>query len=44
MMMVVIFAMLFVLVALGSVVTLMIRSHRREFHHGWSGAGIKHTK
>jgi hypothetical protein len=39
--MVVVFAMLFVLVALGSVVTLMIRSHRHEFHHGPFSAGNK---
>jgi len=44
MMMVVVFAVFVVLVALGTVVTLMIRSHRREFHHGWQSAGMKHTK
>ncbi|MBB5315881.1 MFS-type transporter involved in bile tolerance (Atg22 family) [Edaphobacter lichenicola] len=32
MMMVVIFAMVFVLLALGLVITLMVRSHGREFH------------
>ena len=44
MMMVVVFAVLFVLLALGSVVTLMIRSHGREFHDGWQGGGIKQAE
>ncbi|MBB5338736.1 hypothetical protein HDF12_002380 [Edaphobacter lichenicola] len=39
MMMVVIFAMVFVLLALGLVITLMIRSHGRQFHRGSLKAG-----
>ena len=39
MMMVVIFAMLFVTLALGTVFTLMVRSHRRGLHHGSLNAG-----
>ncbi|WP_256369974.1 hypothetical protein [Granulicella sp. S190] len=44
MMMVVIFAMLFILLALGTVLTLMVRSHGREFHRGPLNAGTKTAK